>query len=415
MFKLLRSNRFRLAIGLVLVCVLPAIVLPHWPWLPSAYQKHHWVSVAVVVASFVGTVFSLRSLNLFPGRRSAVAGVPLLVVWYAGFALMLLLWRLPYSLQYIFGGFALSAIWLLSYSIVLWRARQCNLAFVPLGRALHLDSLPGANWIRLDEPKLPDRTYIHAIVADLHAPALSYAWQKFLATSTLRNIPVYNIRQVEEALTGRVRIHHMYENTEGSLLPNPVYVGIKYLLDVALIVVTAPIVLPLMLGIAVAIRWESQGPAIFKQQRVGLHGKEFTIYKFRSMRLDAEKDGASFAEADDDRVTRVGRYLRKTRLDELPQLFNVIKGDMSLIGPRPEQKEFVEQFEQEIPFYQYRHVLRPGISGWAQVMHGYAAGVDETHTKIEHDFYYIKHFSVWLDFLIFLLTLKTMITGFGSR
>ena len=160
---------------------------------------------------------------------------------------------------------------------------------------------------------------------------------------------------------------------------------------------------------------ESKGPVIFKQQRVGLHGKEFTIYKFRSMRTDSEKNGACFAEHDDSRVTRVGRYIRKTRLDELPQLLNVIKGEMSLIGPRPEQKEFVEQFEKDIPFYQYRHILKPGISGWAQVKYGYAAGADETKIKIEHDFYYIKHFSFWLDFLIFLLTIRTMITGFGSR
>ena len=415
MLDILRSGKARLALGLAVVCMVPAIVLPHWPLLPSNYALRHWVSLVVVVGSFVGAVFSLRRLNLFPGMRSAVAGVPLLVAWYALCALVLLLWRLPYSLQYIFSGFVLSTIWMLGHSIILWRTRKFNLAFVPLGRAGHLDAIAGAHWIRLHEPQFPDRVHIHAIVADLHAPALSYDWQKFLAACTLRNIPVYNIRQIEEALTGRVRIHHMYENTVGSLLPDPMYVAIKYVLEVALILFVLPVVLPLMVGIAVAIRMESKGSVIFKQQRVGLHGKEFTIYKFRSMRTDAEKNGASFAEHDDSRVTRVGRYIRKTRLDELPQLLNVIKGEMSLIGPRPEQKEFVEQFEKDIPFYQYRHILKPGISGWAQVKYGYTAGADETKIKIEHDFYYIKHFSFWLDFLIFLLTIRTMITGFGSR
>ena len=130
---------------------------------------------------------------------------------------------------------------------------------------------------------------------------------------------------------------------------------------------------------------------------------------------DSEKNGAQFASAGDMRVTRIGKFIRKTRIDELPQFFNVLKGDMSLIGPRPEQKVFVDKFEEQIPFYSYRHIVKPGISGWAQVVHGYAAGIDDTQVKIEHDFYYIKHFSLWLDILIMFKTLKTMITGFGAR
>ena len=115
------------------------------------------------------------------------------------------------------------------------------------------------------------------------------------------------------------------------------------------------------------------------------------------------------------RVTRVGKFIRKTRIDELPQFINVLKGDMSLIGPRPEQRAFVDQFEIDIPFYTYRHVVRPGITGWAQVTQGYAASEDETRIKLEHDFYYIKNFSLWLDILIVFKTIRTMLTGFGAR
>ena len=115
------------------------------------------------------------------------------------------------------------------------------------------------------------------------------------------------------------------------------------------------------------------------------------------------------------RVTKIGKFIRKTRIDELPQFFNVLKGDMSLIGPRPEQKVFVDAFEEQIPFYNYRHIVRPGISGWAQVTQGYTADVDDTQIKVEHDFYYIKHFSLWLDVLIVFKTIKTMLTGFGAR
>ena len=121
------------------------------------------------------------------------------------------------------------------------------------------------------------------------------------------------------------------------------------------------------------------------------------------------------ASTNDMRVTRIGKFIRKTRIDELPQFFNVLKGNMSLIGPRPEQKVFVDQFEQEIPFYNYRHIVKPGITGWAQVTHGYAGDADETRVKIEHDFYYIKHISFSLDILIVFKTIKTMLTGFGAR
>ncbi len=166
---------------------------------------------------------------------------------------------------------------------------------------------------------------------------------------------------------------------------------------------------------AIAVKLDSPGPALFIQNRVGQGNKDYKIYKFRSMCRDSEKDGAKLAQSDDMRVTRVGKIIRKTRLDELPQFFNVIKGDMSLIGPRPEQRAFVEQFDEEIPFYTYRHVVKPGITGWAQVVQGYASDADDTRIKIQHDFYYIKHFSLWLDILILFKTIKTILTGFGAK
>ena len=191
--------------------------------------------------------------------------------------------------------------------------------------------------------------------------------------------------------------------------------AIKQALEALMVVASLPLTLPLMLATALAIRLESPGPVLFVQNRVGRGGRKFKIYKFRSMVCDSEKHGAQLAQEGDARVTRTGRFIRKTRLDELPQFWNIIKGDMALIGPRPEQKAFVQQFEQSIPFYGYRHIVRPGLSGWAQVMQGYAGNTDETQVKIEHDFYYIKHFSFALDVLILFKTLKTIITGFGAR
>lgn len=415
MFKLLRSNRFRLAIGLVLVCVLPAIVLPYWPWHPAAYTTRQWASVGVVALGFVGTAWNLQSLNFFPGRRSAVAGVPLLIAWYGVFALVLLLWRLPYSLQYIFMGFVLSALWLLLHSVMLRRQRIARLAFVPLGRAMHLDTIPGAVWVRLEQPQPFERMDVNAIVADLHAPALTDAWQKFLAECTLQHIPVYNIRQVEESLTGRLRIRHMYENDLGSLLPSPVYMLIKQCLESLLIVLFLPLLLPLMLLVALVIKLDDGGSVFYNQERVGYRGKPFVMYKFRSMTECAELNQQQETVDDDIRLTRVGRFIRKMRIDELPQVFNVLKGEMSLIGPRAEYKKFADELEKQVPFYQYRHIVKPGISGWAQVMQGYVIGAAETQIKIEYDFYYIKYFSFWLDTLIACKTVKTILTGFGAR
>ena len=193
---------------------------------------------------------------------------------------------------------------------------------------------------------------------------------------------------------------------------------VKRLLDTTFIVMSAPLIIPMALVVALIIKWEGRhdnGNILFTQQRIGQGGQLFTMYKFRSMIASAEVAGAQMASKDDMRVTKFGRFIRKTRIDELPQFINVLKGEMSLIGPRPEQLDFVEQFNDTIPFYRYRHIVKPGISGWAQVMQGYAGDEDETKIKLEHDFFYIKNFSLTLDLLIVSKTIQTMITGFGAR
>jgi lipopolysaccharide/colanic/teichoic acid biosynthesis glycosyltransferase len=160
---------------------------------------------------------------------------------------------------------------------------------------------------------------------------------------------------------------------------------------------------------------DSAGPVLFWQERVGLSGIPFRMYKFRSMRVEAEEEGASFARKKDSRITRVGSVIRRFRLDELPQFLNILMGEMSMIGPRPEQVCFARQFETEIPFYPYRHLVRPGITGWAQVNHGYATGSGEARDKLEFDLFYMKHISLSMDMLICLKTMRTILTGFGAR
>ncbi len=192
--------------------------------------------------------------------------------------------------------------------------------------------------------------------------------------------------------------------------------GVKRLLDMAgasLFVLPA---LPVMAVAALAVKLTSAGPALYKQARVGLHGRVFTIYKFRSMRADAEAaTGAVWATPGrDPRVTAVGGFLRRSRVDELPQLWNVLRGDMSLVGPRPERPEFVEQLTRSIPFYGLRHSVRPGLTGWAQVRYAYGASVEDAMEKLQYELFYIKNRSLALDFYILFETLKTVIARSGS-
>ncbi len=173
--------------------------------------------------------------------------------------------------------------------------------------------------------------------------------------------------------------------------------------------------LPFFPFVALAVRLSSKGPLFFRQPRVGMGGRVFDVVKFRTMYTDAESDGAQWATKDDPRVTRVGMFLRKTRIDEIPQLWNVLRGDMGLVGPRPERPEFVAWLTQELPFYYMRTLIRPGLTGWAQVRFGYGATLAETKEKLEYDLYYIKHMTLGLDLLIMFETIKTILRRRGAQ
>ena len=190
----------------------------------------------------------------------------------------------------------------------------------------------------------------------------------------------------------------------------------KRLVDIALSMIGLIITAPFFPMIALAIRLDSKGPIFFKQLRVGENEREFFVYKFRTMADDAEKDtGAVWAQKNDPRVTKVGQFMRKTRIDEIPQLYNVLKGDMSFIGPRPERMNFVERLKETIPFYSTRHFVKPGVTGWAQVRYPYGASDEDALEKLRYDLYYIKNYSIFLDFKIILDTIRVVTSGFGGR
>lgn len=199
-----------------------------------------------------------------------------------------------------------------------------------------------------------------------------------------------------------------YSNVRGNVLFD-VY---QRVLDIVLSVVGLLVGIPLIAIFGILIKLEDNGPITYKQERLGKGGKRFYIYKLRSMRTDAEKFGAQWAEKNDPRITKVGKFIRKTRIDEIPQLFNILKGDMSIIGPRPERPEFTQEFNEEIPGFINRLAVKPGLTGWAQINGGYDITPQE---KLVEDIYYIENRSILLDFKIILKTVKVVLTGHGAR
>lgn len=200
-----------------------------------------------------------------------------------------------------------------------------------------------------------------------------------------------------------------------SIPPQTIYLTIKRMMDIVMIIATSPVTIPVLLITAILIKLESKGPVFFWQERVGTFGKSFNMLKLRSMTTDSEKEGSQFASNTDKRVTKVGRIIRKMRIDEIPQLWNVLKGEMSIIGPRPEQVSFVNKFNKSIPNYADRHVVAPGITGLAQTVQGYVDDENGTVVKLKYDLEYIKNMSFIMDMKIVYKTVYTIMTGFGAR
>ena len=234
----------------------------------------------------------------------------------------------------------------------------------------------------------------------------------------LRGIRVEEGANFSEYLCGRLSVEDLYPSAlifsdgfKRSMIIRKLKRGIDVLCSAACLLVLSP----LSLVVSLAILFESGKPVLYRQERVGRDGEPFTMLKFRSMRVDAEKNGPVWAAADDDRITRVGRIIRKVRFDEIPQMINVLRGEMSFVGPRPERPVFVQRLQKEIPFYFHRHTVTPGITGWAQICYPYGASKEDALQKLKYDLYYIKHMDPFLDLRIIFQTMKVVFLGRGAR
>jgi sugar transferase (PEP-CTERM system associated) len=278
---------------------------------------------------------------------------------------------------------------------------------------------PGVVGAIEDIPALVSRLSVDRVVVSLADARGKLPMDRLLDIRFGTGVMFDHLASVYEQYTGKIAVENLRPSWlifSDGFRKTRLLMAAKRALDLFCSTLGLLVALPLMALIALVVKCTSRGPVLYHQTRVGLHGQEFTIHKFRTMRQDAEAGtGPIWSAANDTRVTLVGRFLRRTRLDELPQLWNVLKGDMSFVGPRPERPEFVQELTERIPFYGQRHVLKPGITGWAQIRYTYGASVEDAVEKLQYDLYYIKNLSIALDIVIVFETIKTVITRRGAR
>ena len=368
----------------------------------------------------IATHLLMRASNLPVAERSGVLWVSTtapFVFTPLGFALL----QQPYSRAAVVWAYAATTLWL-------WWGYRRHVKHRAL-RLVHIDTTVPAQLAACLKPNTLDPQAVQlmawnpssdtplpacdGVVLDRHVRSTDER-TRLLGELKMQHLRLYSVEAVAELTSGRKMLPTAGE-TLWEIDNDPSYDRAKRLLDVATVIALSPLWMPLAIGVALAVRFDSKGPALYSQPRVGRDGQVFTLWKFRSMVHGLQAPGVHFAQAEDPRITRVGRVLRRTRLDELPQIFNVLMGHMSLIGPRPEQTAFVRDFAATIPSYTYRHLVRPGLTGWAQVQQGYADSADTTRIKLSYDLYYVAHYSLALDLLIAAKTVKTVCTGFGAR
>lgn len=412
-----KSFGLQLVASVVAGVVIPAIFFMRFLLQSGLAAQGVYNSIAASIFACVLATTFLRKVTVFPGTRQLSYLLPSYLGSYSIALALIFALRQNYNRPFLALSLLLSIVAAFMLSIYVRRYSRRRFHVVPFGRIEMVYDTPEADWILLDRPE-PPADVNAVIVADLkydHAPE----WERMLADAAIRGHVVYHTKQLRESLTGKVSIDHLSENSFGSLVPNLAYVKGKRLIDAATALLLLPALLPLFGIIALLIRLDSPGPVFFRQTRMGYRGRLFSIVKFRTMRVrppsDADHINDAMTADNDMRITKIGRFLRTSRIDELPQVFNVLRGEMSWIGPRPEAVALSEWYNSDIPFYAYRHIVRPGITGWAQVNQGHVTDITSIGAKLNYDFYYIKNFSFWLDTLIVFRTVKTMLSGFGAR
>lgn len=411
--QLLSSNRFVLGMALLIALIMPEMY--HWQVagadvqsaiLGALSEPSFWATGAAIVAAHL-FLNQLGNLPLVPSRMIII---PSHFVTFGIIAIALNSTKMPYGRFHLWVGISLSVAWYIGISVLRSRFLRPTIGLFGVSQKCVGHLAANIDWVVLKEPLLLSQ--VDAVVVDPHA-SLDVDHAQFITDLVLKGIPVYHRNHLTESLSGQVEFHSYADNNFGALLPSLTYIKIKRLLD---LIYSAIFIIPfaIVIGLAaILIKLDSPGPVFYNAERIGFRGRRFVCYKLRTM-TDGH-NGAAFTHERDPRITGLGTYLRKWRIDELPQILNIIKREMSWIGPRPEATALADCYAAHIPFYDYRHAVRPGLSGWAAVHQGNVGDVNAAREKLKYDFYYIKYFSFWLDTLIVLKTFQTVLTGFGSR
>jgi len=371
-------------------------------------------TILATAAAYAIVWYCGRRLDAFP--RATLQGnlgylAPVAAIAYAAIAVVLVLLRSDYSRVQLFGSGLLTVLWMAFVAQLRGRYLIRNYAVVPSDLIPGMPERAACRWLTYEEVEEMG-IRVDAMVADL-GPDLTEGQVAALAGAAIAGVPVLDRRYMVETMTGRTPLGGLMPNEFGALLPSRQYLVVRRGLELLLTLLVLPVLLPILAAVALAVRLDSGGPVFFRQERVGRRGRVFRMIKFRTMYHGTS--GPSFTQQADPRVTRVGHTLRRFRLDELPQLVNVLRGDMSWVGPRPEALTLDRQYVQDIPHFALRGIVRPGVTGWAQINQGYAHEADEMRSKLEYDLYYLKHCSLWLDVMIVLRTFAVMFGGTGAR
>lgn len=401
------------SLGFVFCVVLPIPLYATAGPFAKDFGATEFTIVATAVAYAI-VWYCGRRLDAFPsatlqGNMGYVA--PIAVLTYALIAALLLLLRQDYSRFQLFGSGILTVLWMAAAAQLRARYLIRNYAVIPKTSIAAMPELHACRWLDFDEV-LRRQTRVDAIVADLSAD-LPDDQIVALADAAIAGVPVLDRRYIVELLTGRTPLGGLTPNEFGALLPSRQYLLVRRFIELLLTVAVLPLLSLVLAVIAAVVRYDSPGPVLFVQSRVGRRGRVFRMVKFRTMYHGVE--GPSFTEADDPRVTRVGAFLRRCRLDELPQVVNILRGEMSWVGPRPEALSLEKGYVRDIQHFALRGIVRPGLTGWAQINQGYAHEADGMRAKLEYDLYYLKHCSLWLDLVIILRTFAVVFRGTGAR
>lgn len=410
---LVQRIRFQLGGGILVGAVLPGLY--RWQDDVLAMNNAAFLNALSGAAMAIAAGFFLqRRLGNYPGVN---AGSSIPMAYTGAFLAMMLVFffgRFDYSRFVFVSGYFIALVWYTGLHVLTAHGNRPRLAVIPGGHADTLAFLPGASWLVLDKPRLPVSD-LAGLAADLRH-GLAPEWERFVADCALAGIPVYHSKQLSESITGKVAVEHLSENAFGTLVPDLLYLRAKRLGDLVLAIAALPLFLLLLAVVGPLIKATSGGPVFFRQERMGLGGKIFRVFKFRTMFCAPVIDTVGDAVAPGGRrITPIGRFLRKHRIDETPQILNILLGQMSWVGPRPEALTLSKWYENELPFYRYRHVVPPGITGWAQVNQGHVAHPSQVLQKLHYDFFYIKNLSPWLDLLIALKTVRIVLSGAGAR